>query len=38
VLETDNFTITVADLGGGNLNITTTDKTTGDSTTFQVSQ
>jgi len=38
ILETDNFTITVADLGGGHLNITTTDKLTGDSTSFQVSQ
>jgi curli production assembly/transport component CsgF len=38
VLETDNFTITVADIGGGNLTITTTDKLTGDSTSFQVTQ
>lgn len=38
ILETDNFTITVADMGGGNLTITTTDKLTGDSTSFQVSQ
>ncbi|NGM87957.1 curli assembly protein CsgF [Parapusillimonas sp. SGNA-6] len=38
ILETENFTITVADLGGGLLNITTTDKVTGDSTSFQVNQ
>lgn len=35
-LETDNFTITVADMGNGFLNITTTDKLTGGFTTFQV--
>ncbi|NYT51423.1 curli assembly protein CsgF [Parapusillimonas granuli] len=35
-LETDNFTITVADLGNGFLSITTTDKMTGGLTTFQV--
>lgn len=38
LLETDNFTIAVADSGGGNLTITTTDKTTGASTSFQVSK
>lgn len=37
-LETDNFTIDVADLGGGVLSITTIDKVTGAVTTFQVSQ
>lgn len=35
-LETDNFTITVADMGNGFLNITTTDKVSGGFTTFQV--
>lgn len=37
-LETDNFTIDVADVGGGMLSITTIDKVTGAVTTFQVSQ
>lgn len=37
-VETANFTITILDLGGGVLQITTTDKTTGLSTSFQVSQ
>jgi curli production assembly/transport component CsgF len=37
-LETDNFTIDVADLGGGVLSITTIDKVTGAVTSFQVSQ
>ena len=36
-LETDNFTIVIADVGGGMLNVTTTDKLTGASTHFIVS-
>ena len=36
--QTSNFTITVTDLGGGMLRITTVDKTTGASTSFEVSQ
>lgn len=36
--QTANFTITVIDLGGGILRITTVDKTTGASTSFEVSQ
>lgn len=36
--STTNFTITITDLGGGVLRITTTDKTTGTSTSFEVSQ
>ncbi|NHZ90807.1 curli assembly protein CsgF [Massilia sp. CCM 8733] len=36
--STANFTITVLDLGGGMLRITTTDKTTGATTTFEVAQ
>ncbi|MET0320569.1 MAG: curli assembly protein CsgF [Duganella sp.] len=36
--QTANFTITVIDLGGGILRITTVDKTTGGSTSFEVSQ
>ena len=36
--QTSNFTITVTDLGGGILRITTVDKTTGTSTSFEVSQ
>lgn len=35
-VETGNFKISVIDLGGGVLQITTTDKTTGDTTTFQI--
>lgn len=38
IIQTGDFTIAVVDLGGGNLNITTTDKTTGAQTSFQVSQ
>jgi curli production assembly/transport component CsgF len=34
--ETANFIITVADLGGGMLRVTTTDKTTGTTTSFEV--
>ncbi|HXF65959.1 MAG TPA: curli assembly protein CsgF [Burkholderiales bacterium] len=37
VFETSGFVITIVDLGGSLLQITTTDKTTGASTTFQVS-
>lgn len=37
-LETQNFRINIVDMGGGILAITTTDKITGGSTTFQVSQ
>ncbi len=36
-LETDNFIISIADIGNGMLNVTTTDKLTGASTTFMVS-
>jgi curli production assembly/transport component CsgF len=36
--STANFTITVLDLGGGRLRITTTDKATGADTSFEVSQ
>jgi curli production assembly/transport component CsgF len=35
-VETGNFRITITDLGGGVLQITTTDKTTGQSTTFEI--
>ena len=35
-VETGNFRIDIVDSGGGILTITTTDKTTGDSTSFQV--
>lgn len=37
-VETGNFRINIADVGGGMLLITTTDKITGASTSFQVSQ
>ena len=37
-VETQNFTISVADSGGGFLQITTTDRFTGAVTTFQVSK
>lgn len=37
-VETANFTITITDLSGGMLKVTTLDKTTGASTTFEVSQ
>jgi curli production assembly/transport component CsgF len=36
-VETGNFRITIVDAGGGMLIITTTDKVTGASTSFQVS-
>lgn len=35
-VETGNFKVTITDLGGGLLQISTTDKTTGDTTTFQI--
>lgn len=37
-VETQNFTINIRDLGGGVLSVATTDKVTGASTSFQVSQ
>lgn len=37
-LETENFNIDIVDVGGGLLSITTVDKVTGGSTTFQVGQ
>lgn len=37
-VQTGDFKIVIADMGGGMLQITTTDKVTGASTTFQVSQ
>ena len=37
-IQTADFTITIVDLGGGLLQITTTDKGTGQSTVFEVSQ
>ena len=37
-VETDNFIITIANADGGMLAITTTDKATGDFTSFEVSQ
>ena len=37
-VETGDFRISITDLGGGVLKITTTDKTTGGSTSFQVGQ
>lgn len=38
VVNTGNFTIQISDLGGGLLQVTTTDKATGTSTSFQVGQ
>ncbi|TFW09331.1 curli assembly protein CsgF [Oxalobacteraceae bacterium OM1] len=38
VVNTGNFTIQISDLGGGLLQVTTTDKATGASTSFQVGQ
>jgi curli production assembly/transport component CsgF len=35
-VNTGNFTIQISDLGGGLLQVTTTDKATGQSTSFQV--
>jgi curli production assembly/transport component CsgF len=37
-VETGNFRISIVDIGGGNLRITTTDKVTGAATAFEVSQ
>lgn len=37
-LQTGDFRIVITDIGGGMLQITTTDRTTGATTTFQVSQ
>ena len=37
-VETGNFTINISDLGGGQLRVTTTDKTTGATSTFEVGQ
>ena len=37
-IQTTDFTISIVDLGGGLLQITTTDKASGQSTSFQVSQ
>jgi curli production assembly/transport component CsgF len=37
-IDTGNFTISINDLGGGMLQVTTTDKVTGATTAFQVSQ
>jgi curli production assembly/transport component CsgF len=37
-VQTGNFRITITDLGGGTLQITTVDKVTNDSTTFVISQ
>jgi curli production assembly/transport component CsgF len=37
-VQTGNFKITITDLGGGTLQITTVDKVTADSTTFVISQ
>jgi curli production assembly/transport component CsgF len=36
-IETTDFTITIVDLGGGLMQITTTDKATAQSTSFEVS-
>lgn len=38
VVETGNFTIRITDIGGGALQVTTTDKVTGVATSFQVGQ
>ncbi len=37
VVETTSFKIAIVDLGNGMMLITTTDKTTGASTTFEIS-
>lgn len=36
-LQTENFIITIADMGGGLFSVTTQDKATGNTTVFQVS-
>ena len=38
IVETANFNISITDLSGGKLRVTTTDKVTGVSTVFEVSQ
>jgi curli production assembly/transport component CsgF len=38
IIQTTSFTISIVDLGNGMVQITTTDKATGQSTQFQVSQ
>lgn len=38
VVETQNFRITISDVGGGKIHIVTTDKTTNASTSFEISQ
>ncbi|NML45903.1 curli assembly protein CsgF [Ramlibacter sp. G-1-2-2] len=37
-VQTQNFTISISDLGGGKLRIVTTDKLSGSSTSFEISQ
>jgi curli production assembly/transport component CsgF len=37
-VETTDFTITIADLGGGRLRVSTTDKLSGQTTTFDIGQ
>lgn len=37
-VETQNFSITITDLGGGHLRIVTTDKASGGSTSFEITQ
>lgn len=37
-VETQNFLITISDLGGGRIRILTTDKLSGSSTSFDISQ
>lgn len=37
-VQTQNFTISISDLGGGKLRIITTDKLSGSSTSFEISQ
>lgn len=38
VVETTDFTISITNISAGVLQITTTDKTTGQSTSFQINQ
>ena len=38
VVETQNFTISISDQGGGRLRIVTTDKISGSSTSFDITQ
>lgn len=38
IVQTQNFTITITDLGGGKLRIITLDKLTGQSTSFDITQ